>query len=524
MTKPQIAKFLSQPSKNKKSLGPNDFEIEYLSQKADMISLGSGDIPDEIAFWKSDSHPINVHNTEGAYKDRDSLFKDDFSEDNKFNPELGYRSKNINKNMDQIGPIDHDEYEDEQSLIDQIGAESYFETFHKSTLGKKKGPSATSNNTLALLEKLDKVEKKVHSKKNLKATKTETFFGLHATELSNLTEFYKTQYKQWLFELENGFNLLFYGFGSKKDLVKEFCEEMILDSLNPVIVINGFHPNLNFKSVLDNIVLNVLNIPKHSVKLSSINDSIEEISTYFRVPSKYNSIDVDSLTLLINNIDGISLRKDIIQQSISYLASVPGIHLVATIDHINAPLMWDSQKLFYNGFNFIWHNLTNYSNYTEETGFENYQILHQHNNLNSNSSFSSFSISNSLSNSSSLINLSSVQHVMASLTSNAKNIFYKLAQFQIDSALSSSHSPISANDTTRKENIADIKEFPGMEYFSLYNACKESFLVSNELTFRSLLTEFKDHKIIVFSNDNQDGSQLLHIPLSSPDLKLLIES
>lgn len=42
--------------------------------------------------------------------------------------------------------------------------------------------------------------------------------------------------------------------------------------------------------------------------------------------------------LLIHNIDGLMLRGEKTQSALGQLAALPNLHLVASIDHINAPL------------------------------------------------------------------------------------------------------------------------------------------------------------------------------------------
>lgn len=42
--------------------------------------------------------------------------------------------------------------------------------------------------------------------------------------------------------------------------------------------------------------------------------------------------------LIIHNIDGPMLRGEKNQQALGQLASIPNMHLLASIDHINAPL------------------------------------------------------------------------------------------------------------------------------------------------------------------------------------------
>ncbi|PVV00717.1 hypothetical protein BB560_004890 [Smittium megazygosporum] len=386
----------------------------------------------------------------------------------------------------------------------------YFETFHKT-----KRSLGTSSNTLALLAKLKIKKPEVTDESDNFLMVNESFFSNHSQQLQSASKFYQSQYNQWLYELTNGYNLLFYGYGSKKSALYNFCYSFLCDNYNPLIAINGYYPNLNFRSILETIVLDVLAIPKTDLKTKSFLGLVNEIKSYFSKSPDNRRI--QSLNLLIHNIDGSSLRKESIQSHLSILSSIPEVHLIASIDHINAPLLWDSTKLQENGYNFIWHNLTTFDDYIEETSFENQHVLRPQ--QISNSRVQSLDVSSMVNTTTSAANnnisLVGVQHVMASLTSNAKNIFIKLANFQI-SALDAAGGP--KNQGAKKNSISDI----GMEYFQLYNLCKESFLVSNEITFRSLLTEFRDHGIITFTTD-LDGSQSLHIPLSISDLKSLLE-
>lgn len=46
----------------------------------------------------------------------------------------------------------------------------------------------------------------------------------------------------------------------------------------------------------------------------------------------------DRLYLLIHNIDGIMLRSNKVQNVLASLAAIPNIRILASVDHINAPL------------------------------------------------------------------------------------------------------------------------------------------------------------------------------------------
>jgi hypothetical protein len=47
--------------------------------------------------------------------------------------------------------------------------------------------------------------------------------------------------------------------------------------------------------------------------------------------------------LIIHNIDGMAFRTPKAQTVLSILATIPQIHIVASIDHINAPLRKSTQ-------------------------------------------------------------------------------------------------------------------------------------------------------------------------------------
>ena len=58
-----------------------------------------------------------------------------------------------------------------------------------------------------------------------------------------------------------------------------------------------------------------------------------------------------------------------------------------------------------------------------------------------------------------------------------------------------------------------------MTFNQLYQLACENFLVNNEVMFKTLLTEFIDHKLII----KKDGEEVLDIPLDPEHLKNLIK-
>lgn len=108
----------------------------------------------------------------------------------------------------------------------------------------------TSNNTLANLPAVD--EKSLEKVLQLREK-------LHKEEKEELTKKYEQEFPMWKFELQEGFNLLLMGYGSKRRFViytfsNEICRLLNLFASQYLhqylcIRLNGYIPNLQIKSV-----------------------------------------------------------------------------------------------------------------------------------------------------------------------------------------------------------------------------------------------------------------------------------
>ena len=81
--------------------------------------------------------------------------------------------------------------------------------------------------------------------------------------------------------------------------------------------------------MLDDIlteILDVSDVPSNPLECVDLIESIQ---------SKKQA---EPIYLLVHNLDGASFRNDKAQAIFSYLAQMPKVHLIASIDHINAPL------------------------------------------------------------------------------------------------------------------------------------------------------------------------------------------
>ncbi|XP_030761209.1 origin recognition complex subunit 2 [Sitophilus oryzae] len=320
----------------------------------------------------------------------------------------------------------------------------------------------TSNNTLDKLETPRLAQYQLQKLlSDMKLSKE------HTCCINKLSETNEMHFKKWLFVLNQNFNILLYGLGSKKNILTKFHTECLKDM--PVIVVNGFFPTLSIKNILDSIIVDLLELSENP---SNPNDACDLIVKEFKkIPQSH-------LYLLVHNIDGETLRSPKIQLILSQLAAVENIHLIATIDHINAPLIWDHSKL--SKFNFIWWDVTSFLPYTEETSFERSMMVQQ----------------------SGTLALSSLRNVFLSLTQNSKAIYLKIAKYQI-------------------ENFGQY--YQGMAFRDLYMACRESFIVSSDLALRAQLSEFLDHKMVKTKRSVEDGTEYLIIPLANSLLQKFME-
>nr|CAH0110563.1 unnamed protein product [Daphnia galeata] len=294
----------------------------------------------------------------------------------------------------------------------------------------------------------------------------ENFDDCHSKEKILLMKEYQQQFLQWIFLLREGFNILVYGLGSKRYLIDEF-RTRLLGGKN-VIVVNGYFPGLTIKEIFNSLTDGIL---EHSGGFSSPVEQLEFIE------QEFSNSKVEAY-IIIHNMDGPSLQFSREQEILCRLAAAPGLHVVASTDHINTPLLWDQRKLSQSKF--VYFDCTTFAPYSEEISYENSLLVQQ----------------------SSTLGLASLVHVFASLTFNAKAIFILIAQRQLENN----------NDTN----------YHGFPFHELYSDCRDKMLVNSDLTLRAQLTEFKDHKLLRMRR-SPDGTEVLHIPLENNQLEEFVQ-
>nr|XP_019965247.1 PREDICTED: origin recognition complex subunit 2 [Paralichthys olivaceus] len=290
----------------------------------------------------------------------------------------------------------------------------------------------------------------------------------YVKEIQQLHSKHQKHFSKWMLQLQLGFSVLVYGLGSKKALLEDFRVSHLAEEIH--LVVNGFFPSITLKSILNALTCEIL---EHQGSFRTPSDQIQFIAQTLK-----DSPDLH-VYLLIHNIDGQMLRGEKIQSALGQLASLPNLHLVASLDHINAPLVWDQFKQ--SQFNWLWWECVTFQHYAEETSYENSLLVQQ----------------------TGALALSSLTHVLRSLTSNARGIFELLVKFQLENK--------------------DNPSYTGLSFQDFYQRCREAFLVNSDLTLRTQLTEFRDHKLIR-TRKGADGVEYLLVAVDASTLMDFLEN
>src|SRR5699024_7208645 len=123
-----------------------------------------------------------------------------------------------------------------------------------------------------------------------------------------------------------------------RELIMDFVSETLPEDL-PVLVINGYNPATTFKEILNSSVSVLVKDEKFRKTLPK--QPLELLSALLSILQAEQN-QQPRLTIVIHNIDGESLRADKTQSLLAQLASANQISVVASIDHIQAPILWDA--------------------------------------------------------------------------------------------------------------------------------------------------------------------------------------
>lgn len=338
----------------------------------------------------------------------------------------------------------------------------------------------------------------------------EGYVGGEEGYLGGEGEGYREKYREWFLLLKEGFNVVLTGFGSKRLLLSEFVKEWLSDERT--VTIPGFFPEITTRTITA------------SLKILLDSDGSDTHSLRSSAASLCSDV-----FLVIHSIDRLlSSNPPSVNQLITslILSSHSHLHLLASSDHVNGGILWDTKDR--NMMNLIYFNCPTYQSFRMEREY-----------------LSTFNCKGSKGD----LNLSSVQHVYDSLTPNAQSMFRLILEHHIgnekgkDPILSKGSGSIpskgsgsipskgsgsilskgsgsigmeeSDSDSERKRKKRVTREETELTFSRLYKMCREKYLVNSEVTLRSQLTEFKDHKILKVGKQG-DGVLVVQLLISIP--------
>lgn len=323
-----------------------------------------------------------------------------------------------------------------------------------------------------------------------------------------LFEIQKKMFPQYWFELTQGFSLLFYGVGSKplKNLLiaidylspkiaySQLAYENELQQNKPVnsipcLILNGYNPSCNYRDVFKEIT--DLLVPAELTRSETKYWGNHVILQIQKMIDFYKNQPLDiKLILVVHNLDGPSIRKNTFQTMLSFLSVIRQIAIVASTDHIYAPLLWDNMKA--QNYNFVFHDISNFEPSTVESTFQDVMKMGK-------SDTSS--------------GAEGAKYVLQSLTVNSKKMYKLLIETQMQNM-----GNLSANTGPKRGT-----QRTGVELKLFNHLCAADFIASNEIALRSMLREFIEHKMANITKNNS-GMEIIWVPYTYAELEKLLKT
>lgn len=368
---------------------------------------------------------------------------------------------------------------------------------------------------------------------------------------------YSKLFSQFLVELEEGFNILCYGYGSKRQLLNQFAKDFC-SKKGHVVIANGFQPDFTIKDLLSQLE-NIPDILDLGTLSLTPEKQAQRISDFFSSLSSANAKRPPHLYIIIHNIDSPALRAPRAKSILSLLALTTNIHIIASIDHINAPLIWSSSECSTRkpfspsipspspsrspsssppsststinatpsrGFSWLYHDLTTLSPYDFElTYIDRTSLTSAHGGGPRKKADFASTLPSTLNPSASLpgggvTNMSETAalHILASVTQKAQKLFILLGKRQLDAIEELGSGGAGANV------VVDLQA-TAIGYDALFNLARADFIATNDTALRALLGEYRDHGLIVSAQGaSGSGGEVLWIPLRKERLASVLEN
>ena len=357
----------------------------------------------------------------------------------------------------------------------------------------------------------------------------------HTREIERLNGEHRKWFTQYALELAQGFNLCFYGYGSKRATINAFAKSKCA-TRGHVVVINGYIPSLRVKDILGAIeqVPGMADVPAVAAG-QGIEGQTRRVYDFFR--GTHNP----PLYLIVHNIDGPALRDAKPRALLATLALHPRIHLVASVDSIHAPLLWSAAEVaarkhththgrvgegdvdvpHTRGYAWVFHDLTTFVPYDEEIAASRDATA-----LPGPATTARGAGGLGGGGDGGPLTEVAVKHVLASVTEKAGKLFRLLAMRQL-AALAEGEGAGGGvthgdGDARRHVGLVGMDRY-GMQYDLLFQAARQEFIATSDTALRALLGEFMDHGVVA-SVQTPGEPDVLWIPAPKEMLQRILRA
>lgn len=279
---------------------------------------------------------------------------------------------------------------------------------------------------------------------------------------------FEEHFPAWKSELLAGYNLLFYGVGSKLSLLQEFASSHLNDGV--VMQVHGYLPVVSLRYLANAIQEQILQTELKPNQ--SISQQCRDIAK-----AKLSSKRALQVYLIVHSIDGLALRTPEAQTCLSWLAKAPFVAVVASMDHINGPSIWKEEDSL--RFEWLCQNLDTGEPYTDEVELRLTKRVKAAD-----------------------ATSSGVKFILQSLTPTDVATLQELARQQLAGA---------AKSRARKPK----EQLPA--YQAVYEACRRKLLHSTPLAMKNSVKCLEDHGLLKQVRVNT--IEYLQIPLADAMIK-----
>jgi len=278
---------------------------------------------------------------------------------------------------------------------------------------------------------------------------------------------YVIHFDGWLQTLLAGFSVLLEGVGAKRHVLQDFIEQKLFH-VGCVEWISGF---VSRRTLLEHLRALVEFHGAHPTK----NNLGGVVAALAEARSKGGK-EQQPLFLVVHGLEALPSAD---QAALAILAAAPGIHLIASVDSIWAPLAWDTRTA--RNFNFSREVVHTHQGYETEADVRYPSGLPMWTGLGKDHQGSTDK---------------SLALVLRSLTNTHRELVTFIARAQT------------------KGNSR------GMQFSTLLQECEKRMIATSSSKLRHLLKELTDHEVVSLKA-MPDGSQLYHLKFDSKTLMQL---